>query len=57
MLDPSLFCTYPAADAGKACSRSTDCSLECSASTHTCVAAQGMGEFLDENGETFEVVE
>lgn len=57
-----VYCVYPypdAADAGKSCSKSTDCSLFCDGDTHQCAAQRGRGFWaeLDENGHRVEVVQ
>jgi putative hemolysin len=49
---PAEYCHMPAPDEGKSCSRETDCSGVCSATTRTCtVIGEGEWSILDENGE------
>ena len=56
---PTEYCEVPAADAGKSCSRSTDCSAYCDADTRTCSewSGSGMWNELDENGQRVEAAQ
>ena len=50
MVGQPLSCVAPAVDAGKACDRSSDCSVACDAKSHQCRAADPLGAVLDAKG-------
>jgi hypothetical protein len=53
-LSPDEVCILPQADAGKACTKQSDCSGMCLADTMTCSTVKpmfGCFEFLDETGQ------
>lgn len=54
-LMPDEVCLRPQPDAGKACTKKTDCSGQCLADTRTCSPVTpmfGCFEYLDETGKT-----
>jgi hypothetical protein len=50
MLGPYHICYFPPADIGKSCRRSTDCEVQCDATTKTCQGFDMTSSTLDENG-------
>ncbi|MCW1919992.1 hypothetical protein NX862_14625 [Rhodobacter sp. KR11] len=53
---PVFTCSFPRLDAGKACTKSTDCELACDALTRECRAFSAMGQILDKTGRSVQVV-
>jgi hypothetical protein len=56
----TYFCNYrepPAADAGKSCTRASDCSVGCDAVERVCRASWGLGDTLGADGEVVTAVE